>query len=405
MIFVDNVKGITIRSGGIQVAFKRVTLFRFFGFKVKADASWIFLAILISWTMTEKVYPHLLAGQSQDIYQLMGILTVVGILVSIIMHEVAHAVIAEYYHMPIASITLFIFGGVAEMEGEPSHPQGEFLMAVAGPVMSVLMGLFFWASASLYAEYIEPGSVPCVLKLLGRLNMMIAGFNMVPAFPLDGGRALRAVIWRYKNNLVVATRIASDSGAFFAYGLLGYACYAIVVHDDMIAGIWWGILGFFVHASGAHAVQQMESRSLLGMEPVSRFMRDEVVTVSPDLVVTDLVDNYINKHYQRIFPVIDNGVLVGVVSLPSILALDRHKWNWLHVASVMEPLTRSIVVTPDSSAADALEVMQRHGRELLLVADSGKFMGVITFRDLASFLTITIKIDHNKPVEKGRTAY
>ena len=387
------------------MAFKRVTLFRFFGFKVKADASWFFLAILICWTMAVKVYPHILPDQSANIYQLMGILTVIGILVSIIMHEVAHAVIAEYYHMPISSITLFIFGGVAEMEGEPSHPEGEFFMAVAGPIMSVLMGLFFWAGANLYMEWMGSGAIPCVLKYMGNLNMLMAAFNMVPAFPLDGGRALRAVIWRYKNNLVTATRIASDSGAFFAYGLLGYACYCIVIQDDLISGIWWGILGFFVHASGAHAVRQMESRSLLGTEPVSRFMHNQVMTVSPDLVVTDLVDNYINKHYQRIFPVVDNGTLVGVVSLQSVLALDRHKWNWLHVASVMEPLTRSVVVAPDSSAADALEIMQRKGRELLLVAVDEKFLGVITFRDLASYLTITIKIDHNKPVEKGRTAY
>lgn len=387
------------------MAFKRATLFRFFGFKVKADASWFFLAILISWTMSDNVYPHILPGQSPDIYQFMGILTVVGILISIIMHEVAHAIIAEYYQMPIASITLFIFGGVAEMEGEPSHPKGEFFMAVAGPIMSVLMGLFFWAGAGLCEQYLKPGAISCVLEHLGNLNMLIAAFNMVPAFPLDGGRALRAIIWRYKNNLVIATRIASESGAFFAYGLLGYACYAIVIHNDLISGIWWGILGFFVHTSGAHAVRQMESRSLLGTEPVSRFMHNQAMTVSPDLVVTDLVDNYINKHYQRIFPVVDKGRLVGVVNLQSVLMLDRHKWQWLHVASVMEPLTPSVVVKPDSNAADALEIMQRKGRELLLVADDGKFMGVITFRDLASYLTITIKIDHNKPVEKGRTAY
>jgi len=387
------------------VAFKRVTLFRFFGFKVKADASWFFVAILICWTMAEKVYPHMLLGQSANTYQIMGVLTVIGILFSIIVHEVAHAVIAEYYHMPIANITLFIFGGVAEMEGEPSYPEGEFFMAIAGPIMSGFVGLFFMATANLYGEYLKPGPISCVLRLLGNINMMIAAFNIVPAFPLDGGRALRALIWRYKNNLVIATRIAAAGGACFAYGLLGYACYALIIQDDTVAGIWWGILGFFVHASGAHAVRQMESRSLLEMEPVSRFMHNQVVTVSPDLVVTDLVDNYINKHYQRIFPVVDNDTLVGIVNLQSILALDRHKWHWLHVASVMEPLTPSIVVTPDSSAADALEIMQRRGRELLLVADNGKFMGVITFRDLASYLTITIKIDHNKPVEKGRTAY
>jgi Zn-dependent protease/predicted transcriptional regulator len=386
------------------MAFKRVTLFHFFGFKVKADASWIFMAILISWTMSQKVYPYMLTGQSENTYQLMGALTVVGLLFSIIMHEVAHAVIAEYYKMPISSITLFIFGGVAEMEGSLSNPRGEFFMAIAGPIMSLLMGLFFWANAALYEQYAGAGPLSCVLEYLGNLNMLIAAFNIVPAFPLDGGRALRAIIWHYKNNLVAATRIASESGAFFAYGLLGYACYCLVRLDDPVAGIWWGLLGFFVHASGAYAVRQMESRAMLEMEPVSRFMHDQIMTVSPDLTVTDLVENYINKHYQRSFPVVDKGVLVGIVNLSSLLTLDRHKWNWLHVGSVMEPLTPAMVVAPGDSAADALERMQRKGHELLMVSESGKFLGVITLRDLSSFLAITLRIDHNKPVEKSRTA-
>ena len=387
------------------MSLKRVTLFRFFGFKVKADASWCFLSVLISWTLSTNVYPHLLPGQSPDMYQFMGVATVAGILFSIIAHEVAHAVIAQYYHMPIASITLLIFGGVAEMKGEPSHPKGEFFMAVAGPIMSALMGLFFWAISELYVGYIRSGAISCVLDYLGTLNMFIAMFNIVPAFPLDGGRALRAIIWHRKNNLVLATRIASECGAVFAYGLIAYACYKIVVHNDLIAGIWFGLLGFFVHGSGAYAVRHIESRSLLGMEKVSRFMHNQVITVSPDLTIIDLVDLYINKHYQKIFPVVDRDRLVGIVSLQSVLSLERDKWHWLHVASVMTPLSPSTVVAPNLSAADALEIMQRHGRELLLVADHDKFLGLIAFRDLANYLAITIKMDHNKSVEKSRTAY
>lgn len=387
------------------MAFKRVTLFRFFGFKVKADASWIFMAALITWTMATKVYPYLLPDQSPDMYQFMGMMTVIGILFSILVHEVAHAVIAEYYHMPIASITLYIFGGVAEMQGEPSHPKGEFFMAISGPIMSALLGLFFWASARFYGERIEVGVISVVLDYLGDLNMLIAAFNMMPAFPLDGGRALRAIIWHYKNNLVLATRIASEGGAIFAYGLMFYACYKIIFHDDLMSGMWWGISGFLVHGAGAAAVRQMESRSLLGTEKVSRFMHNQIMSVSPDLTVTDLVDHYMNKHYQKTFPVVDHGMLVGIIGLQSVLALDRHKWHWLHVASVMEPLTPSVVVSPDSSAADALDLMQRKGHEQLLVAENGRFLGVITFRDLASYLAITMKIDHNKPVEKSRTAY
>ncbi len=382
--------------------YKRATLFHFFGFKVQADASWLFLSVLISWMLSSSIFPQMYPGHDQDIYQLMGVATLAGLIFSIIAHEVAHAVIAEYYHMPIESITLFVFGGVAEMHGEPSHPKGEFLMAVAGPVMSGLMGLFFAASAMFYAEHIESGPVAEVLGYLGQVNFFLAGFNLIPAFPLDGGRALRAVIWYMKNNLVLATRIASEAGAIFAYGLLAWACYKIVILDDLVSGIWIGLLGFFMHGSGAYAVRQVESRSLLGQENVSRFLQAQVVTVSPDLTITDLVDNYVYKHYQRIFPVVDRDILVGVVFLQDVLSLDRHKWPWLHVSSVMAPLNANIVVAPETSAADALELMQRQQSESLMVAKERKFIGIVAFRDLAAYLAVSMRVDHNRPVSAGR---
>lgn len=384
--------------------YKRLTLFHFFGFKVMADASWIFLSVLISWTLSSNVFPALLPGLAPDAYQFMGIATLAGLIFSIIAHEIAHAVIAEYYHMPISGITLFVFGGVAEMKGEPSHPRGELLMAIAGPVMSALLGVFFLASERVYVHYLWEDPISHVLGYLGKINLVIAAFNMVPAFPLDGGRALRALIWRRKNNLVLATRIASEAGAVFAYGLMAYACWRIVMQNDMVSGMWIGLLGLFVHGSGAYAVRQIESRSLLGAEKVSRFMHTDAIVVSPDLTISELVDNYMFKHYQRSFPVVDRGVLAGVITLHAVLSLDRHKWPWLHVGSVMEPIGDNTVVDPDSSAADALELMQRQNRESLLVARDRKFHGVVALRDLAAFLSIAMKIDHNKPVETGRSA-
>jgi CBS domain-containing protein len=243
-----------------------------------------------------------------------------------------------------------------------------------------------------------------VLGYLGGINMLIAAFNIVPAFPLDGGRALRAVIWKIKGNLVLATRIASSMGAVFAYLLLAYALYRIVWYNDMLSGMWFGLLGFFVHGAGAYAVRQTESRSLLGAEKVTRFMHREFVPVSPDLTITDLVDNYVYKHYQRSFPVVDRGMLVGVITLQSILSLDRHKWHWLHVASVMEPLNDKNTVDPDFSAADALDMMQRLKKDHLIIARGEQLEGVIAYRDLAAYLSITMKIDSNKPVITSRTA-
>lgn len=387
------------------MSFKTKTLFKFFGFDVKADISWIFLSVLISWTMATQVFPGLYPDQTMNTYQLMGVATVAGVLFSIIAHEVAHGVIAEYYHMPITSIRLMIFGGVAEMRGEPSHPKGEFLMAIAGPIMSALVGLFFWALAHLYTQYVGGKAVALVFEYLGNLNMLIAAFNILPAFPLDGGRALRAAIWHTKNNFVLATRIASEIGQWFAYSLMGYALYAIIHLDQSVAGIWSGLIGFFVLAANDYAVRNAETRSLLGTETVARFMHNQIVSVSPDLTIAFLVDAYINKHYQRSFPVVDRGLLVGIIHLHSVLALERHKWQWLHVASIMEPLTPQNTVAPDTSAADALDKMRQDGRDIIMVAGEQKLLGVVHFRDLANYLSISMKIDHNRPIELGRKAY
>ncbi|MBI1214777.1 MAG: CBS domain-containing protein [Alphaproteobacteria bacterium] len=384
--------------------FKRVTLFHFFGFKVKADASWFFLSVLIMWTLATRAYPVLYPGHTPDVYQFMGFMSLLGIFVSIIAHELAHAIIAEYYHMPIESITLFIFGGVAEMKGQPSHPKGEFLMAIAGPAMSALVGLFFWSSARFFDIYVHPGAGQKVLVYLADLNWMIAGFNMIPAFPLDGGRALRAVIWHIKDNMVLATRISSELGAIFAYSLLCLACWRIVMHGDTLSGMWIGLIGFFIHAAGRYAVRQTESRAMLAAESVTRFMRTQVASVSPDLTIADFVENYVYRHYQRIFPVVDRGRLVGTIGLQAVTALDKSKWQWLHVASVMGPPDAQTVITPETSAADAMEQMHKLQKEQLLIAKDGEFLGVILFRDLATYLSITLKVDQDRPVASSRGA-
>ena len=382
--------------------FKRVTLFRFFGFDVRADASWIFLSIFISWTLSSHVFPGLLPGLDNNAYQMMGILALGGLIFSIIAHEVAHAVIAEYYHMPIRSITLFVFGGVAEMKGEPSHAKGEFLMAIAGPIMSLFLALMFNAAAKLANPLPHADMLATILAYLGTLNFYIAGFNMLPAFPLDGGRALRAIVWKVKNNLVLATRVASQLGAAFAYSLMAWGCYRLVFNDDLVSGIWMTILGLFVFACGAHAVRETESRSLLAQENVSRFMHTQVTAVPPTLTIAELVEKYAFAHYQNDYPVVEDGRLTGVLSLRSILQLDRSKWQWLHVASLMEPPSGRNSIAPTASAADALDILQRTKRGQMMVVEDDRLLGTIEYRDLAAFLHVVMQIDNNIPLEKSR---
>lgn len=382
--------------------FKRVTLFHFFGFDVKADASWLFLPILLAWSFSEQAFPGLYPGHDVNTYQLMGVAAVAGLFISVIAHEVAHALIAEYYDMPIDSITLFVFGGVAEMKGEPSHAKGECLMALAGPIMSGLLGLLFLAWAEILRIVTGVNPTMQVLQYLGKLNIILVIFNMVPAFPLDGGRALRALLWHFRKNLVIATRQAAEIGEIFSFMVIGYALYMVVHENSVVSGMWMGIMGLFMSATNNEAVRQSESRALLGLETVERFMSTSAVSVSPDILVSDLVEKYIFAHFQRIFPVVDNGRLVGVIGIRNVSSLDRAHWSWRHVGGVMEPVSDKNTIPPDFNAADALDRMKKENIDNLLITDGNMFKGIVTLRDLAAYLSVTLKLDHNKPILASR---
>ncbi len=382
--------------------FKRVTLFRFFGFDVKADASWLFITILLAWSFSEHLFPNLFPNRSVNTYQLMALGVVSGLFLSIVIHEVAHALIAEHYDMPIESITLFFFGGVAEMKGEPSHAKGECLMSLAGPAMSAILGLFCLACADMLRIIAGYSSPVFCLDYLGRLNLILAAFNMIPAFPMDGGRALRALLWGIRKNMVLATRQAAEIGEIFSFMTIAYALYQVVYDNSIMSGLWLGIGGLYMNAAVNEAVRQIESRALLGMETVERFLSDNIISVSPDILISELVDKYMFVHFQRVFPVVHQGALVGTINLRNVLMLDRNHWAWRHVGNVMESVSETNSVGPDYNAADALDRMKKHGQESLLVMKDGQFMGIVTLRDLATYLSVILKLDHTRPISASR---
>lgn len=378
--------------------YNRVTLFRIFGFPVRADASWLILSVFISWTLASGVFPAQYPGYSDNVYQVMGITAFAGLLISILAHELAHAIVAQNYHMPIASITLFIFGGVAEMTRPPSEPKGEFLMAAAGPAMSLLMSVFFWANDYFYQSLFAVNPVSQVLEFLAVANILIAGFNSVPAFPLDGGRMLRAAIWHYSKNMVLATRVASGLGGLLSYALLAWGCWLVVHDQSFVSGIWTGLLGILLLAAGKRAVRDTESRSLLAGISVARFARSDFVSVSPDITISSFVGDFVYRHYQKTFPVVDGDRLVGIISLRDILKVSRDEWNWIHVSSVMEKMSDETSADLNASAADALALMERMGSDQLMVTSQGRWVGVLFRRDLVNYVTITIKLDQDSPL-------
>ncbi|MDA8230999.1 MAG: site-2 protease family protein [Magnetospirillum sp.] len=366
----------------------RLTLFDLFGFKVRIDASWLLLAALIVWSLAVGYFPFVAPGFAEPTYWAMGLAGLGGLALSIVVHELAHSLVARRFNLPITGITLFIFGGVAEMSREPSSPKGEFFMAIAGPLTSVAIavGAYGIAEGAVAMGTAVHNPAVIVFRYLAMLNGILAAFNMIPAFPLDGGRVLRSVLWAWRKDVLWATRMAAGAGSLCGFALMALGVWSALT-GALIAGIWWFFVGLFVRTAAVQAVQQQMARRLLTGRAVSRLMRSQPVTVPPDASLSELVENYVYRHTYKSFPVVAGDRLVGCVTLDGVRAVPREEWPVRRVADVMESCAgRTIPETAD--AADALARMQGTGLSRLMVTRGGALVGVLSLRDLMHFLAV-----------------
>jgi Zn-dependent protease len=293
---------------------KGITLFKLLGFEVRVDASWIILAVFITWSLAFGYFPHTRPGLSNYVYWTMGIVGTLGLFISIIFHELSHALVARDYQLPIKGITLFIFGGVAEMEKESPNPKIEFLMTLVGPLSSAVLGFFFYFVRFFAVEYQWPLPIQVVLSYLFVINLLLAAFNLLPAFPLDGGRLLRSALWAYKKNLRWATRISSSVGSGFSWILIFFGL-AWILLGNFLGGLWWLLIGIFLKGASHLSYQQLLMQQLLKGEPVQRLMSTEVITVSPTTTIENLVQDYIYQYHHKLFPVVEDSKTLGYILL------------------------------------------------------------------------------------------
>jgi Zn-dependent protease/predicted transcriptional regulator len=371
----------------------RITLFKLFGFEVRIDASWLIIAVLIAWSLAMGYFPRFYPGLTPANYWAMGIVGAIALFASVVFHELFHSLVARHHGMQMKGITLFIFGGVAEMGDEPPSAKAEFLMAIAGPFASVLIGFVCWGVWR-GAKGAWPVPVEGVFAYLSWINWLLAAFNMIPAFPLDGGRVLRAALWAWKKNLTRATRIASSIGSGFATLLILFAVYQLFV-GDFIGAIWWFLIGLFLRNASQASYQQIVVRSALEGVPVSRFMKTDPVTVPPYLSLEELVEGYIYKYHYKMFPVVtgDEHHLAGCVSTNELKDVPREDWARQSVQSVIKPCGRENTITPDTDAVAALSLMSQTGRSRLMVVDRGELVGVISLKDLLRFLSTKLELE------------
>ena len=371
---------------------RRITLFKMLGFEVRVDASWLLIAFLIAWSLAVGVFPNELPGLLPGTYWWMGIAGALGLFGSIVIHEFSHSIVARHYGVPMKGITLFIFGGVAEMEEEPPNPKTEFLMAIAGPLASVAIGGVFYA-IGVAAQTSWPIEFLAVVGYLSSTNWLLAGFNMIPAFPLDGGRVLRAALWQRSGNLVRATRSAAFAGSSFGT-LLIVGGVLQLLWGNFVGAVWWFLLGMFLRMVSAASYHRVLLQSVLKGEPVRRFMNRNLVSVPPDITVQDLVDNYIYKYHRKMFPVVtDSQQLVGCVSTEQVKKLPRSEWSQHNLREIAQPCSRQNTITPDTDAAKVLSIIGRAEDSPLLVVENDQLVAFVSPQDLLHFLSIKLELE------------
>lgn len=363
------------------------------GFDIKVDPSWLLIATLITWSLATQYFPQVLPGSQDVAYIVLAVLAMLGFFGSLILHELAHSVVARKYDVEIKGITLFVFGGVAELGSEPKTPGSEFLIALAGPVMSLLLSLGFWFLSVILGQ-LDFVSLAAVINYLAIINLILALFNLLPAFPLDGGRIFRAYLWGLKDDFLGATRIATRVGSVFAYALMIIGL-ANIFSGALVAGIWMVFIGIFLLTAARGTYQQEMVKSAFKHKTVGAMMSAKPVTVSPDHTLSGVVNQVMLHNRVSFVPVVEEGVLLGYVDGNVLSKIDRENWPSTKVGDVYVPLSEESSVTIDFPVDQLMRRISQTGRRKFMVTEDHVLLGVITLSDLTGYLTILQDLQAN----------
>lgn len=386
------------RAGGLWMLRKGrgIPLFTVLGIRIVADYSWFLIVALIATTLALGWFPAAIPHRTSVQYAFLGFITALFFFASVLVHELSHSIVAVANGIPVRKITLFLFGGVAEILREPSDARTELRIALAGPVTSAVIaaGLWIWY-ASMGSTPARPG-LRLAIEYLAMANTVLLGFNLLPGLPLDGGRVLRALIWRARGNLRRATRAASLAGKVIA-GLLalvgvGFLAAAFLMgptaRNAILPGLWLIFIAIFLRQAADSSYRQVLVREALSGVAISSVMVTDPVSVPPEITLSELIERYLLRHHYTAYPVVDGDVPLGVISVGLVKQIQRDRWRTTSVAEAMHPLTDDIALSPGDTIPAAIQKMTASGLAKLPVIRDGKLLGVVTKRDIASYLEI-----------------
>lgn len=367
-------------------------LFTIFGFEVKLNLSWLLLGLLITWTLAEGFFPQRYPELAANTRWWMGIAGALGILFSIVFHELSHSLVARLYGLKIGSISLFMFGGVAEMRHEPKEPKVELLMAGAGPLSSLVLAGALWLLHEIAANSGLPLPVIGVLYYLAFINVALAIFNLIPAYPLDGGRMLRAGLWAWQKDIYRATKIASNIGSGFGVILMILGVLSLI-NGAFVGGMWWILIGAFIRGAAKSSWQQLLMKKMLEGKTVRDLMDRDPPTVQRSLSLQEFVDDYVYRYRSRLFPVVDGTHLVGCATIERLKGIPEKRWPAMAVAEITEPCTEESTVSPDEDPAELATTLLGAGPGgQRLVVENGSLLGAVSVRNLSELLSLRLEL-------------
>jgi Zn-dependent protease/CBS domain-containing protein len=371
---------------------RMIPLGKVFGIQVGLDYSWFLIIALLTGSLALNYFPAQFAGWSTALYWVLGGGAALMLFVSVLLHEFGHSLVALAYHIPVRRIRLMFFGGVAEIGDEPTSATAEFRIAIAGPLVSfALAGLFYLAYAALNVT----GALVPVTALLGYLaliNLTLAIFNLVPGFPLDGGRVLRAAIWGITGDMSRSTRIAVSVGRVIAFVLFGAGLFQILI-GSIANGLWTMFIGFFLQQAGTAEWRSQMIHDLLAGRTVAQVMEPNAASIPADLRLQDIVDRYVTGFNIRSFIVVEGDEPVGILSAAAIKSVPRNLWPSTTASGAMIPLDKMDSVDPDTSLWRALLTMESDGQNQLPVIGEGRLLGLLR-RDDVLGLARTSQMSH-----------
>ena len=353
---------------------------KIFGIPLEIDASWFFIFFLVASTLTTSYFPSALPDREPVTYVALGFLTALVFFASLVIHELAHSLVARAGGLRITRVTLFLFGGVSEMEQEPRGPGHEFVVAVAGPLTSVLLAGAFWGTHLLLRAGGVIDTVWVPLEYLALINLWLAFFNLLPGFPLDGGRVLRAIIWAVTKDLLKATKWASRMGQTF--GAMFIAIAVLGVLQGTFDFVWFAVMGWFLSALSASAYQQQLTRAALAEVPLKQIMSSPAVLAPADITLEEMAHSYFLGGRHTRYPVVNEGRVIGLIDIDRANEVPREEWPVVTVAEVASRDLAKAVATPDTSVDAVLPALESTGPGAILVVDDGRLDGIVTRSDV-----------------------